>query len=111
AYGGIGLAIALAYARSFVYGYSEEHWNQPNKPFLVTSFVVLFFMIIGARAVFALPVTLACNWVFRVTAIHRPAAYFAAVRESLLALIAVPIWITSAVLYFSVWPGRAALEH
>jgi hypothetical protein len=40
AYAGIGFAIALAYARSFIYGYSEQHWNEPNKPFLVASFVL-----------------------------------------------------------------------
>jgi hypothetical protein len=54
AYGGVGLAIALAYAKSLIYGYSHEPWDQLNSSFLVGGFVVLLFAIVGTRAVFAL---------------------------------------------------------
>src|SRR6185369_10604662 len=65
-YAGIGLAIALAYARDFLYGsstsfepmYRNLKWNQVNGPFLVGSLVLLFFAVIGARAVFAMPIAL-----------------------------------------------------
>ena len=109
AYAGIGLAIALAYARSYLYGYAEQPWNRANVPFLAGGFVLLFFAIIGARAAFALPLSLGSNWVFRVTAVHRPSAYFAAVRKSLFA-VAVSVWTACALLYLAIWPGRAALE-
>src|SRR5262249_28934921 len=75
------------------------------------SLVLLFFAVIGARAVFALPMALPSNWIFRVTAVHSPAGYFAAVRKSLFALTVIPIWVASTVLYFAIWPGRPALEH
>jgi len=73
--------------------------------------VLLSFAVIGARAAFALPIALPANWIFRVTAVHNPAAYFAAVRKSLFALAAVPVWTASAIFYFGMWPGRPALEH
>ena len=118
AYGGIGLAIALAYARDLLYGPSSyelmwrnARWNQPNAPLLVGSFVLLFFAIIGARGVFALPIALPANWIFRITAIESPAAYFAAVRKSLGALSAVPVWIASAILCLAIWPTGPALRH
>ncbi|HYL37283.1 MAG TPA: alpha/beta hydrolase [Bryobacteraceae bacterium] len=111
AYGGAGLAIALAYAKSLLYGTSRTPWYQLNRPLLVGSIVLLSFAVIAARAVFALPQALPANWVFRVTAVHSPAAYFAAVRKTLFTLTAVPIWIISAIAYFSIWPGRPALEH
>ena len=111
AYGGIGLAIALAYARSYVYGDAEQSWNQPNVPFLVGGVVLLFFAVLGARAAFALPASLQSSWVFRITAVHRPAAYFAAVRKSMYTLAAAPVWITCAILYLAIWPTRPALEH
>lgn len=82
AYGGAGLAIALAYAKGLLYGYSNEPWYQLNKPLLIGSFVLLSFVVIGARAAFALPIALPANWIFRMTAVHRPADYFAAVRKS-----------------------------
>src|SRR5262249_8428895 len=43
AYGGIAFAIALAYGKSLLYGYSRQRWNEPNVPFLVASLVLLFF--------------------------------------------------------------------
>jgi pimeloyl-ACP methyl ester carboxylesterase len=111
AYGGVGLAIALAYAKSLIYGYSHEPWDQLNSPFLVGGFVVLLFAIVGARAVFALPVALPANWVFKITAIHSPIAYFTAVRRSLYILAAVPVWLVATTFYLAVWPGRPAAEH
>jgi hypothetical protein len=111
AYGGIGLAMALAYARSYVYGDAEQAWNQPNVAFLVGGVVLLFFVVLGARAAFALPASLQSNWVFRITAVHRPAAYFAAVRKSMYTLAAAPVWIICAILYLAIWPTRPALEH
>jgi hypothetical protein len=110
-FGGIGLAIALAYAKSLINGTSEHHWNHPNRELLAGSVVLLFFAVIGTRAVFALPIALPSNWIFRVTTVHGPQAYFAAVRKSLLALTVVPIWIASAILYVAIWPRRPALEH
>jgi len=118
AYGGIGLAIALAYTRDLIYGPSSyeliwrtARWNQPNAPLLVGSFVLLFFAIIGARGVFALPITLPANWIFRITAVEAPSAYFAAVRKSLAALSAVPVWVASALLFLAIWPAGAACRH
>src|SRR5262249_37317978 len=67
-YGGIGLAIGLAYARSVVYG--KAPWNRPTFEMLVGSFVLLFFAAIGTRAVFAFPVALRANWIFRITSVH-----------------------------------------
>ena len=110
-YGGAGLAIALTYSKSLLYGQSRAPWDQLNRPLLVGSLVLLSFAVIGVRAVFALPLALPANWIFRITAVHRPAAYFTAVRKSLLILTAVPVWMVSLILYFSIWPGRPALEH
>jgi pimeloyl-ACP methyl ester carboxylesterase len=111
AYGGMGLAIALAYAKSLIYGYSHEPWDQLNSPLLVGGFVVLLFAVIGARAVFAMPVALRSNWIFKITAVHSPFAYFKAVRSALYLLTAVPVWIAAALFYLAIWPGRPAVEH
>jgi len=118
AYAGIGLAIALAYARDFLYGtpsidplYRDLQWNQVNAPFLVGSLVLLFFAVIGARAVFAMPIALTSNWIFRITAVYSPAAYSGAVRKSLYAVATVPIWLFSAALFVAIWPFEYAGPH
>lgn len=119
---GIGLAISLVYLKDLFYGYSSltddlgldaeasSHWNQVNIPFLVGTLILLFFSIVGTRAVFVMPIELRGNWAFRITAVHSPAAYFSAVRKALLALGAVPVWIASLILLV-IWPPIEALEH
>jgi len=111
AYAGVGLAIAFAYAKSLIYGVSRAPWTRVTLPGLTIGLVLLTFAVIGARAVFALPVSLRANWIFRLTAIYHPCAYLAAVRKSLLALAAAPVCLVSAVAYLSIWPEGAALEH
>lgn len=111
AYAGIGFAIAFAYARSYLYGYAANPWNQPNVPFIAGSVVVLLMAVIGARAVFALPVSQPSSWVFRLTAVHQAASYFTAARKSLFVLAAAPVWTGCAILYLTLWPLRPALEH
>ena len=90
AYAGIALAIGLAYTRDLIYGPSSFEamqvaapWNRPNGSFLAASMIALFFAVIGVRAVFAMPIALRANWIFRLTAVHSPEAYFHAVRKSL----------------------------
>jgi hypothetical protein len=118
AYAGIGLAIAFAYGRDLLYGSSDRytrtlgtHWNQPNVPLLMGGFVLLCFAVVGARAIFSLPVSLRANWVFRLTAVQSPAAYFSAVRKSLFAVTVLPVWLGSAALYFLIWPVLPAAQH
>jgi len=109
--GGAGFAAALAFSRTFLEGSSNERWDRPNAPFAIAGMLLLFCAITGMRATFAIPLALPSNWIFRITAIHSAGAYFAAVRKSLIALAAVPVWIASAVAYFWIWPGRPAAEH
>ncbi len=122
AYAGIGLAIALTYAKILLYGdtriYAElrsqitvPRWNQLNVPLMAAGFVLIFFSVIGMRAVFALPATLKANWIFRITAVHRPQTYFSAVRKSVYGFAAVPLWITAAIVYLCIWPPGPAAAH
>ncbi|HMJ62682.1 MAG TPA: hypothetical protein VK493_13010 [Bryobacteraceae bacterium] len=106
-YGGIGFAIALAYAKS-AFG---AHWREPNVHFLAVSAVLLLFSIAGMRAIFTLPLALRANWIFRITCVHSPNAYFTATRKCLLALGAGPPVLGSAIVLFVIWPGTPAAGH
>jgi hypothetical protein len=110
-YGGFGLAIALAFAKDLIYGRAHSHWHNPTLQGLTVGAVLLIFAVAGARAVFVLPVALRANWVFCVTSVHTPSAFFAAVRQSLLVLTAVPLWTVLAAAYLSIWPVLPAAEH
>ena len=110
-YGGIGLALALAYAESLLHGDGSHSWYRANVPLLVASLLILFFSILGTRIVFTFPHALRCNWIFRVTAVQKPAAYFAAVRKSLYAIAVLPAWSLLTLIFLAIWPGQPALLH
>lgn len=110
-YIGMALAISFAYSKSWLHGASQQVWNKPSVPLLISSLVTLFFAVVGSRAVFALPVALPANWIFRISTIRSPASYFSAVRKSLFLLAALPVLFVSAIAYLSLWPGRPALQH
>src|SRR5580698_7341880 len=57
AYGGIALAIALAYLKSYLYG-TMLPWEDRDVPLLAPCVALLVFAVVGAHAVFALPITL-----------------------------------------------------
>ena len=110
-YVGMAFAIALAYTKSLLYGVGAQRWDQPDVPLLITSLVTLFFAVMGIRAVFALPIALPANWIFRLSAVRSPASYCSATRKSLFVLGAFPVLLCSSLVYLSIWPGRPALQH
>jgi hypothetical protein len=110
-YGGMGLAIALAYAESLLRGEWEQKWYEPNALLLVGSFVLLFFFAPGMRIVFTFPHALRCNWMFRVTAVQHPSEYFFAVRKTLYSLGVLPVLVVSGIVLFVIWPMRPVLLH
>jgi hypothetical protein len=105
---GAGFATAFAFARTFLVDRSNARWNEPNAPFLIAGFLSLVCLIMALRAAFVMPQVLPANWIFRITAVHSPAAYFGAVRKSLTILGGVPVWI-AATAYLAVWPVKPAL--
>jgi pimeloyl-ACP methyl ester carboxylesterase len=109
-YGGFAFALSLAFSASLL-GPSREHWNKPNGPFVLAGFLLVACAVTGTRTIFSLPITLPANWIFRITAVHRPADYFGAVRSSLYAIGLLPVWIVAAIGYLSIWPGRPAFEQ
>ena len=118
AYGGIGLAVAFAYAHDLLYGTDDPfarsqamHWNQTNAPMLMAGFVLLCFAIAGTRAVFSLPVALRANWAFQLTAVQSPALYLYAIRKALVAVAVLPLWLICGTAYFLAWPSISAAQH
>ncbi len=109
-YGGFGFALALAFSSSLL-GTTHREWSRPNESLLLAGFLLLSCAVVGTRTIFALPIALPANWIFRITAVHRPADYFGAVRSSLYAIALLPVWIAAGIGYLSIWPGRTAFEQ
>lgn len=115
-YSGIGFAILILFLKTpvaqMLAAKSAGHgWHETSLPLIASSFVMMCFWALGIRAVFALPLELKANWIFRMTAVREKMEYLAANRRAMFVLIAVPVWLVSAVIFPVLWPWRPAVEH
>lgn len=113
-YFGVGFAIVLAYVVALYAGGLSSRGAASafvSAPFLSASILMMCISIGGIRIVASMPIALRANWIFRITELQQPSAYIAAVRRAFVVISVLPIWLASAVLFFSVWPLRLALEH
>lgn len=113
-YFGVGFAIVLAYVMALISRESSSEGTASrfvSAPLLAASILMMCVAIGGIRIVAAVPIALRANWIFRMTELQPPSAFFAAVRWSFVMLGVLPIWLGSTVLFLSLWPMRLALEH
>jgi len=85
--------------------------SRVNVPLLASTVVMLGFWIVGTRVVFAMPLELRANWIFRITPIRGAAQCLRASRRALLVLGLIPLWTGSALLLLFIWPWPAAVGH
>jgi len=107
-YLGIGFAILILGLRTPA---QQKDFSHAGIALLFASYIVLIATMIGMRAVFAMPLALRANWIFRVTESRPPLDYLAAIRRPLFVLGLAPVWIVWACVFFSIWPWRRAAEH
>jgi hypothetical protein len=73
--------------------------------------ILLFFVIIGLRVSFSIPMEVRANWLFRLTDPYARGAYLRATRTTLLWLALAPVVAIAAPIYMAVWPWPRALGH
>jgi hypothetical protein len=79
--------------------------------FLVSTFLMMTFAVLGLRGVFALPISLQANWVLRITQLQPTRHYFAATRLALLLLAVVPILMVTVLLSLNFRPWQHVAQH
>lgn len=111
-YAGAGLGLVVFFLKTpLAQGQIVAAASTVNAPLLTSTFVMLGFWLTGVRVLFARPLDLRANWIFRVTSVRGGATCLAANRRSLLVLGIAPVWTVTAILLFSVWPWPQALGH
>jgi hypothetical protein len=73
--------------------------------------ILLFFLIVGLRVSFSIPIEVRANWLFRLTDPNGRGAYLDATRKTLLLFAVVPVMAIAAPIYMAVWPWPRALGH
>lgn len=86
-------------------------WREASAPLMAATIATMILATVGARAVFALPMDLGANWIFRLIGLRRTGGLFGPAWWSLIMLSVAPVWFASAALCFVLWPWREAGAH
>jgi hypothetical protein len=106
------LAIVCAIALSVVRGrLATPTHSLVTRGFLMSTFMMMLFAVVGLSRVFSLPISLTANWVLRIAQLRPTEKYFAATRQSLLLIAVLPWWIVAAVLSISFRPPLQVITH
>jgi hypothetical protein len=107
-YLGIGFAFLIFFIRAPA---PQKNLARPDVGLLFASYAVLVATLVGIRAVYAMPMSLGSNWIFRVTEAGTVPQYLAAIRRPLFVMGLAPVVVLSAFVFFSIWPWRRAAGH
>jgi len=106
------MAIVFAIALSVLREELSAPLPAPLSPdFLIPTFMMMVFAVLGLRCIFSLPISLTANWVLRTTQLCPSQKYIAATRWSLLLLAVVPTWLLTALLSLFLKPFHQVMGH
>jgi hypothetical protein len=113
-YAGMGLAYVFSNAAYVMYHFHADRYGAAagrEQTALGIPLILLFFLIVGLRVSFSIPIELRANWLFRLSDLSSSGVYLGAARKALLAFALAPVLIISVPVYLAVWPWPRALEH
>jgi hypothetical protein len=90
---------------------ASSPWREADTPLLASSIVMMVLAVMGTRVVFAMPLDLRANWVFRVAGVRGGPESLAATRRALLLLSVAPVWLATAAASLRLWPLQQAAGH
>jgi len=116
-YWGIGMAITILLLQtldispSLPDGPVNDVLHEASTAVMGTSVILLVLATVGTRVVFALPLQLPANWIYRSIGVRGGPEVLAATRRALLSLSVAPVWLVTACMCFYFWPWREAAAH
>src|SRR5580658_4599085 len=113
-YTGMGLAYVFSQLAYVLYHFKATNYGAIEgrvQTAMGIPLILLFFLIVGLRVSFSIPMELRANWLFRLTDPNGRGAYLDAARKTLLLFAVAPVVAISAPIYAAVWPWPRALGH
>lgn len=101
-------AIALSLLRN---NFAAHGPRSLDANFLIASLMMMALAVIGLRSIFSLPISLAANWVLRVTQVRSTAAYIHATRVTLATLAVFPVFVLTSVIALGYRPLQHVAVH
>lgn len=106
---GTYLAVALSIAGTGLAG--QLIIGNLDRAILSVPLILSFFLLVGMRAIFAIPVDLDSNWLFRLAPIQQAGSAYAGVRKFLIFAIIVPVYVLAGLFYRLFWSWDVAVLH
>jgi hypothetical protein len=110
-YGSVALALVVSSMLTLVLRDDPLTFAQPRIAIMSAPLVVFFFMLIGMRVLFGIPVELGANWVFRLREPVDRIAVVAGVRRAMLAGCVVPVALLAGGSAALLWGTRIGIAH
>ena len=111
AYASIGLVYVVSGVAGLVKHAGGQALMKPNADLSAAPLVLPFFVLLGLRALFALPVEVQANWIFRLTDAGLPHEYVRGARKMMFCAAVVPMCILALPAYGFMWGWSMALAH
>jgi CubicO group peptidase (beta-lactamase class C family) len=109
-YLGIGLAFSSLLLNGSGAGVNNP-WREKSMLLWAASIMMMVLAAVGTRVAFTLPLDLRANWIFRVIGVRGGSGTTTAVRRALLLLSVAPVWLGTALVCLTLWPGRQNAAH
>jgi hypothetical protein len=113
-YTGMGLAYVFSQMAYVLYHFKATDYGAIEgraQTALGIPLILLFFLIVGLRVSFSIPMEVRANWLFRLTDPFAGGAYLHAARKTLLLFAVAPVVAIAAPVYLAVWTWPRALGH
>ena len=116
-YAGIGFALTILFLREpaaeqqLLAVSAAARWQLASIPMMTSSVVLMGFWVIGVRMVFAMPLEIRANWIFRTLPLGGPPECLAASRRALYVMTVAPVFLASSAGFVWIWPWRPAIIH
>ncbi len=116
-YLGIGLAFTSLLLkdpttkRQFENSAASNPWREVSFALWMASVMMMVLAMIGTRVVFALPLDLRANWIFRITGVEYGRESLAASRRAMVVLAVLPVWLAEALVCGGLWPAWQTAVH
>jgi hypothetical protein len=110
-YAGVGLSYVFHNIASLLAKHRTGGFDRLDTVISSVPMVLSFFILLGMRVLFTIPVELRANWVFRLTENGRPAEYLAGARKLMIAAGIAPLALATFPVYGMLWGWSHALRH
>ena len=110
-YGGVALALVVSGLLPLLFIRGFTGFARPSVPVLSAPFVLIFLLLVGMRACFAIPVEPKANWAIRMAEPAERKSALNGVRDAMLLAVVVPVTAIAAVAAAALWGFWPALVH